>query len=176
MKLSKEDLSSQISQCVVEVDNTAQALDELVELIVSKNCKDLDEYVSYVKSMLDDQTRPITNIELDDIVMTLPTLLYFTSTNQEIVGIREDVARIDELFAYGEALKQASGTVQEKQAFAKNVTQNESLTTIVYQRANRQIKARTDNALEVLQSCKKVLTRRLAELELSKSSPSKQQS
>lgn len=49
------------------------------------------------------------------------------------------------------------------------------LTTIVYQRATKQIKAKTDTALEVLQSCKKVLTRRMSELDISNNAPNRMQ-
>lgn len=170
-----EDVKSYIEQSMNGVDTIASELDELVSSIVDKTCKELDEYVQYVKALLDDQSRDISNIELDDIVMTLPTLLYFTGSVQETIGIREDIAKMNETNAVHEALANSSGTVQEKQAYAKTVTQTEALTTIVYQRANKQIKAKNEIALEVLQSCKKVLSRRLAESELSKNTPTRMQ-
>ena len=175
MKLNSDELKSRLQSGVQFIDESSKNLDELVNLIVNKSCSELDDYVRYVKALLDDETKPITNLELDDIVMTLPTLLYFASSNQEIVGLREDIAKMTETEAYNIALQEAEGTVQDKQASAKLQTQNETLTTIVYQRATRQIKARTESALEVLQSCKKVLSRRLVEFELSKSSPARNQ-
>ena len=75
--------------------------------------------------------------------------------------------------ALSEALAEATGTVAEKQAYAKSLIQTQTLTTIVYQRATKQIKAKTETALEILQSCKKVLSRRMAEAEMSKNAPNK---
>jgi len=175
MKMNIEELKAHIEKSMNGVDIVAQQLDELVNIVVDKACSELDNYVAYVKALLDDESRPITDLELDDIVMTLPTLLYFASANQEISGIREDIARMNENNAFSNALQDATGTVQEKQSYAKSLIQTETLTTIVYQRATKQIKLRTDTALEVLQSCKKVLSRRMAELDLSKSAPTKLQ-
>ena len=175
MKMNIDELKPYIEKSMQGVDIVAQQLDELVNMVVNSACSELDKYVSYVKALLDDETRPITDIELDDIVMTLPTLLYFASSKQEISGIREDIAKINENNAYSEALQDATGTATEKQSYAKSLIQTETLTTIVYQRATKQIKARTDTALEVLQSCKKVLTRRMSEFDLSRSAPTRQQ-
>lgn len=169
-----ENVKEYIEKSMSGVDAIASQLDDLVIMVVEKSCSELDNYVAYVKALLDDETRPITDIELDDIVMTLPTLLYFASVNQEVIGLREDIAKMQENNAYSEALQDATGTVQEKQSYAKSLIQNEMLTTIVYQRATKQIKAKTDTALEVLQSCKKVLTRRMSELDISKNTPNRQ--
>lgn len=170
-----ENVKEYIEKSMSGVDAIASQLDDLVTMVVEKSCSELDNYVAYVKALLDDETRPITDIELDDIVMTLPTLLYFASVNQEVIGLREDIAKMHENNAYSEALQDATGTVQEKQSYAKSLIQNEMLTTIVYQRATKQIKAKTDTALEVLQSCKKVLTRRMSELDISNSAPNRMQ-
>jgi hypothetical protein len=170
-----ENVKEYIEKSMSGVDAIASQLDDLVTMVVEKSCSELDNYVAYVKALLDDETRPITDIELDDIVMTLPTLLYFASVNQEVIGLREDIAKMHENNAYSEALQDATGTVQEKQSYAKSLIQNEMLTTIVYQRATKQIKAKTDTALEVLQSCKKVLTRRMSELDISNNAPNRMQ-
>ena len=168
-----ENLKEYVERSMNGVDTVSTELDSLVDSVVSKSCKELDDYIIYVKELLDDESRPITNVELDDIVMTIPTLVYFASNVQEIVGIREDIAKMNENNALSEALSEASGTVQEKQAYAKSRIQTETLTTIVYQRATKQIKSKTETALEILQSCKKVLSRRMSEMELSHNAPNK---
>lgn len=168
-----ENVKAYIEQSMRGVDVVASELDELVEAVVSKSCNELDDYITYVKALLDDETRPITDIELDDIIMTIPTLTYFAGHTQEIIGIREDIAKMNENNALSEALAEATGTVAEKQAYAKSLIQTETLTTIVYQRATKQIKAKTETALEILQSCKKVLSRRMSEAEMSKNTLNK---
>jgi hypothetical protein len=49
---------------------------------------------------------------------------------------------------------------------AELTSQQEQLTSICYTRAYRIVKAKVDNAQELLSSCKKVLSRRMSELEL----------
>ena len=94
-------------------------------------------------------------------------------TLQENIGIREDIANFDRKDKYNRVISETSGTVQAKTAVADLETQNELLATFVYQRAKKKLQTKYDIALELLQSTKKILNRRLAELELSKSSISK---
>lgn len=163
-------MSKDIENLVNNIDTNSKYLDDIVDGLVKTCCFELDDYITYVKKLLDDVNTPITSEELDDIILTIPTLLYFAGNTQETLGIREDISKMDETTKYNQALMDSSGTVQAKQAYAKLQTQNESLATLVYQRACRKIKLRCDYAYEILQSSKKILSRRVAELELSKTS------
>ena len=167
----QKSLKETISELVGQTDINAKQIDEIVIELVNDCCSELDEYVGYVKKILDDTNTPITDVELDDFVMTIPTLLYFVGSAQESMGIREDVAKMSENDKYSRLFIDASGTVQQKQSYAKLSTANETLTTMVFQRASKMIKLRVEAAYEILNSCKKVLSRRVSELELSKSSP-----
>lgn len=181
-KLNKNDLDnmnnenpSNVSNTISNIDESASYIDELVDTLVNSCCTELDNYIQYVKRLLDDVDTPISDVELDDIILTIPTLLYFTGNAQESMGIREDISKMDEINKYNNIFIQSEGTVQAKQAIAKLQTQNEALATMVYQRTCKKIKLRCDYALEILQSTKKILSRRLAELELSKSSLNRNQ-
>ena len=68
-----ENLKEYVERSMNGVDIVSTELDSLVDSVVSKSCKELDDYIIYVKELLDDESRPITNVELDDIVMTIPT-------------------------------------------------------------------------------------------------------
>ena len=103
-----------------------------------------------------------------DFVLTLPTLLYFVSESQEALGIREDVSKAYEKDKFNETISHTEGTVAVKTALAELETQNEYLAKVVYQRAYKKIKLRVEAAYELLQSVKKVLSRRMLALELSK--------
>lgn len=162
-----------IERSMGQIDMDAAELDDIVNRLVTQCCKELDDYVSYVKELLDDERNPISDSELDDFILTIPTLLYFVGAAQENLGIREDVAKMIEAQKYHEALIETSGTVANKQAMAKLATQDNTMVVIVYQRATKQIKSRIDAAYEVLQSAKKVLSRRISELELSKTNPNR---
>ena len=86
-------------------------------------------------------------------------------------------SEFDDKFRYNTYFMASSGsTAALRQAYAKLQVQNESLATLVYQRACKKVKLRCDYALEILQSTKKILSRRMTEMELSRSSPNKNQS
>ena len=53
MKMNIEELKAHIEKSMNGVDIVAQQLDELVNIVVDKACSELDNYVAYVKALLD---------------------------------------------------------------------------------------------------------------------------
>ena len=62
---------------------------------------------------------------------------------------------------------QESGTVADKDSLAELASQEEFIVSAAYTRAYKIMKAKVENAQELLGSCKKVLSRRIAEMNLS---------
>jgi hypothetical protein len=60
------------------------------------------------------------------------------------------------------------GTIADKTALAETESQAEFITNMAYSRAYKKIKLRLDLGNELLQSIKKVITRRTSEYELGK--------
>ena len=145
----------------------------LVENLVEKCCEDLDEYVEYVSKILKDTDHAITNEELDDIIMTIPTLLYFAGTQQEKLGIKHDVSKSSKDLLFNKIFIETQGTTGVKKAVADQQLFNESLVSVVYSRAYDIIKSKTSFALELLQSAKKVMSRRISENDITKLSTGK---
>jgi hypothetical protein len=108
--------------------------------------------------------------------MTLPAQMYFASESQERLGIRHDVSATNRQFLYNKLYSEAVGTVGFRKAKAESELVNEDIALIVYERAYNQIKAKLAYALELLQSAKKVLGRRVAAMELSRSTVSRERS
>ena len=163
-----ETIDINISEDINSAEKAAVELDTIVDTIVTKHSKELDDYINYVKAIIDDDSKPITATELEDMVLTIPSLLYFLGDAQELIGIREDIAKMDKTNKFNNVVAVSEGTVQSKQALAELKTRNEALVHIVFQRARRRLQNKYDMAFEVLQSVKKILSRRVAELELSK--------
>ena len=69
---------------------------------------------------------------------------------------------------YNRVREKSQGTVADKDTAADLAAQSEAITVIVLQRAGAAVKAREEAAWEMLNSVKKVLTRRVAELELTR--------
>lgn len=153
------------------VDDNSSVLDSIVDEIVQGCCGELDSYITYVKSILaDDNLKSIPTPILEDITIFLPVILYQVSDAQEHMGIKEDIAKSTKLEVYNNAFNNANGTVNDKKAIAELQCQSESVVHTIYQRCYKIVKSRMDLGLELLQSVKKVLSKRITELELSRTS------
>ena len=171
--LSHEIESKKILELQNRIDDNSKLLDEIVNKLVLEYCKPLDDYVAFIKSILDDTSNPPTDLELDDFILNLPVLLYFTGEALESLGIREDIAKAIRQELYNQAFDNATGTIADKTAEAELAVQNEQITQIAYQRAYRKVKLRMEAGYEILQSVKKVIGRREKAYELTKIDPAR---
>ena len=150
-----------------KVESHSTVLSNIVDSIIEPYCKDLDRYVMFIKECLHDGETPPTNDELDDFCMNLSTLIYFAGGMCEQLGIRDDISKAVYKEVYNDARSALSdGTVADKDSIAELQAQQEQITNVCYNRAYRIVKAKVDAAQELLASCKKVLTRRTQEFEL----------
>ena len=151
------------------IESNAGALDRIVDEIIAPYCRDLDKYVRFIKDCLKDGENPPTNEELDDFCMNLSTYIYFAGGTCEYLGIRDDIAKAvyKEMYHTARA-SQSTGTVADKDSLAELASQEEAIVSAAYNRAYRCMKTKVENAQELLQSCKKVLSRRMQEYELTR--------
>lgn len=159
----------QIKKLGDEVEANSALMDEVVQSIVEPYSKDLDKYVAFIKDCLSDGENPPTNEELDDFCMNLSTLIYFASAMCEQIGIRDDISKaIYKEIYHSKRSELEHGTVADKNSLAELQSQNEQLTAVCFNRAYKIMKAKVEAAQELLGSCKKVLSRRMSELELTR--------
>lgn len=150
------------------VESLTVVVREMVKKIVDDACKELDTYMSIIEDILVDTETPVSDTELEDFTLNLPSLLYLVSSRREELRIKEDVAKAVHKDVYNRVREKAQGTVADKDTAADLASQSEAITLIVLQRAGSTIKTREEAAWEMLNSVKKVLTRRVAEMELSR--------
>lgn len=161
-----------IQNTILSIEQNSTVIDSIVLDIVSQCTAELDDYIKYMRDVLHDcgEGKPISNTILEDITVVLPVLLYSVTDKQESVGIKEDIAKAtkNEIFnsIYNNIEK---GTVQDKTSQAELATQEEIVTHIIFQHAYKIIKSKTELGLELLQSVKKVLSKRITELEITRS-------
>lgn len=147
-------------------DNSAQ-LDAIVKDIIQPYCKDLDKYVLFIKDCLMDGEQPPTTAELEDYCMNLSTQIYFASGMCEQLGVRDDIAKAVYKEMYHTSRSSiTSGTVADKDSMAELQSQYEYIVSSAYTRAYKTMKAKVDSAQELLSSCKKVLSHRMQEEQL----------
>jgi hypothetical protein len=150
-----------------KVEKHSNVLNDIVADIIDPYCKDLDRYVTFIRECLHDGENPPTNDELDDFCMNLSTLIYFAGGMCEQLGIRDDISKAIYKEVYNDARSALSeGTIADKDSIAELQAQQEQITSVCYNRAYRIVKSKVEAAQELLASCKKVLTRRCQEVEL----------
>ena len=142
-------------------------INKIVNSIIQPYCKDLDNYVGFIKDVLKDGENPPTAQELDDFCMNLSVYIYYASGMQEQLGIKDDIARA----VYNEMYHNTrnnldKGTISDKDSIAQLESQQEYLTSVCYKRAYSIMKAKVSAAQEILSSIKKIITRRIQEYAL----------
>ena len=161
-----------VTKALNNVEGNAKQIEEIVNNLVNDYCKEVDSLVAVFKEILQDEENPPSDLELDDMVMKLPTYLYFMGHAQETFGIREDVAKSVKMEVYNKVYQTAKGTIPDKQALSESNTLYEDMVWKAYQRACKRVKQKLEAAYELLQSIKKVCSRRMLELELSRTKDS----
>lgn len=164
-----EDVLQNISDTQDNVEAYSKSIDEIVNNIIQPYCKDLDRYVLFIKDCLKDGENPPTTDELDDFCLNLSTYIYFAGGMCEQLGIRDDIAKAvyKEMYHTARA-SQDKGTVADKDSLAELASQEQFIVSSSYTRAYKTMKAKVENAQELLSSVKKVLSRRIQEIELTR--------
>ena len=167
--LTDEEAMSQILDVQADVEEKSGIMDDIVNDIIQPYCRDLDNYVLCIKDCPKDGENPPTTDELDDFCLNLSTYIYFAGGMTEQLGIRDDISKAvyKEMYHTARA-SQDKGTVADKDSLAELASQEQYIVSSAYSRAYKTLKSKVENAQELLSSCKKVLSRRMAEYELTR--------
>lgn len=153
------------------VNNESKDINFIIDAIVSKYSKDLDEFVILVQKMLQlvkEGTMDVydtENLELQSI--KLPTLLYFAGDGLEAIGADSDIAEYRKKELYNEVMQSlvdSNYTIPDKKAEAEKRTEYEAMVKEVYDRAYKKLKLKIDHATKLLESMKKVIEIRIAKI------------
>lgn len=151
-----------------KVDNTSDMIKEISDKLVHEYCTDLDNCMNGIRNCLRNPNS-ISDILLETYILDLANILYFTGSAQEDLGIKEDTCKAIKQEVYSRAREEATGTVADKTAKAELIAQQETIVLSIYSRAYKKVKLRMDAGYEMLNSLKKVMNKRVAEMELSNS-------
>lgn len=151
---------------MAKIQENSTYLDKISDQVVDAYSKPLDSLMLYISNLLTD-SQTISDSELDTICLKLPATMYFVAQGQESLGIREDVSKAVKQEINNKVVSDSVGTIKDKECKAELETQQEYIVNVIYSRAYKKIKNKLDMSSEMLASVKKVISRRLFELELS---------
>ena len=152
-----------------KVNVDSKLLNEVIDVIIQPYCRHLDAYVQFITDCLGDGETPPTTAELEDFSLNLSTNIYWASGMSEQLGIKDDISRAIYKEIYHTARdNETSGTVADKDSIAELASQQEYLTNVCYNRAYKIMKAKVENAQELLGAVKKVLSHRMQQEELTR--------
>lgn len=159
-----------------KIDNSAIACDQILFSLVNECVSDLDSYIVNISTNFKDSAM-IDNLTLDNFILNIPMLIYYTVSKLEQLGLKDDLSEIEKKSQLSRLMSDTSITV-------KNKTQRQLMTEIesidisilnnIYQRAYKIVKNKIDIAYEVLASCKKIMSRRIEELKVENSDTGRQ--
>lgn len=156
-----------INNIKLRVEDNSEQMDSIVREIIATYVDDLDKYVEHIDNRLVDAQNPPTDADLENFCLNLSTLIYFASGMCEQLGIRSSIATAVYKETYNTTRDNLNkGTVQDKNTIAELQAQQEQLVDIAYKAAYKIVKAKIDSAQELLSSCKKSISRRMQEQQL----------
>lgn len=143
----------------------AKNVNDIVLNIVNKVTGELDALVFTIKEDLK-KGFVISTETLEQYALEISVYLYYLGQSQEYIGLRHDVSKAIYKERYAEAYANAIGTISDKTAYAENEVNYEFVEQSINERAYKRLKIKIENATELLQTIKKIISRRIAEYNL----------
>lgn len=142
-----------------KIKENSKIVEDIVFEIVKAFTEPLDNIMRICRNMFNSGV-PMNDMELEDLLLQLPSTLYFTGEGQELVGIREDVSNMAKKEIYNEVRQKAIGTINDKNTEAEAQSLNEALNEVIYQRAYKMIRGKIEMGCEMLNSLKRINDKR----------------
>lgn len=149
------------------IDKHALSVNETVLSIVNKVTKELDVIVAEIRERLN-QLDTLPTEQLEIFALRLSTELFYIGQSQEYMGLRMDVSKAVYKDKFNYFYQRIDGTINDKTAYSEAHVMTEMLAMSVSERAYRRVKIKIENSQDIINSIKKILSRRIAEYELTK--------
>lgn len=174
-------MNEELKDALKEVDDNYLIYEDITNSILTTYVGDLDELMQdfnadAIQGDADDRL-------LEKYLFELGNQLYFLSSKIEQLGIKEDISKLLFKEAYNlqylssrekDAEKKNKLTVAELTAIAENNSREQQIVNILYSRIYSQIKLKMNAAYDLVNSIRKIITRRMQEQNLSFSIPQNQ--
>lgn len=132
---------------------------------------ELDRLINQMHKKISKEEYDISDKELEKLIIRLPILIYELNNLLMKAGIREDLSKIIKQTSYNQAFSIQEGTIADKKSGAELAVKEEQLLETTWKRSVKIISQKMDIANDLLSSCKKILSKRIEEVNLIKRSP-----
>lgn len=164
--------TSELDKVIETTENNVTHFTRISDDLVKAYTEDLDNLMQKINE--DTVLKEPTDRELEQYVLELSNMLYFVGSRLESMGIRDDLSKLAAKQVYnntyletGNTVSGKKPTVAELSAIAEDSSRYETIMNNIYSRAYRQIKYKSDAAYEMLSSLRKIISKRMQELQLS---------
>ena len=159
---------NKLDNCNDLLDRAESIIGNNIILEVSNLTSELDELIKIMHKKVNSDDYEISDKELEKLIIRLPILIYELNNLLMRVGIREDLSKIIKQTNFNVAFMMQSGTIADKKSGAELVVKEETLLETTWKRSEKIRSQKMDIANELLSSCKKILSKRMAEYSLFK--------
>lgn len=160
------EIEAKMRSLKAEAEENAKRVNRLVDILVSKYNRDLEDLITVYKEKLA-SGRELTDKELENAVLKIPIFMYFTASGLETLGVEGDNAAAIRKAAFNQAYMKHTGTINDKTAAAEMETIPEALLEVAFTRAYKRLKTQVEMAAHIYSGFKKVLSKRMLEIEAS---------
>ena len=163
----------EVQSAATMAETNAEYYTNISDKLVEAYSQELDVLMNRVKADCVD-TEPSDKV-LEMYTLELSNALYFVGQKLETIGIKEDLTKMAAKEAYNNAYLQhmetgdskKKPTVAELTALSEDDAKYQTVINSIYARVYRQVKYKVDAAYEMLSSIRKIISKRMQELQLS---------
>ena len=148
-----------------KVEQDSYVIGNIVIDIVTNKTKELDNYITKVKKVIEEDD--LTLDDLQRIMIRLCSYAYFITSEQELMGIRQDISEAIREERYNNVYVNLTvGTVAKKTAEASEAVKEETVVALIYNRAYKILKGKYEVTNRMIDAIKKIISARIQTLQL----------
>lgn len=146
-----------------QTEETSSLIIAAAEQLADRITKELDRYMDKIRPLIfaENQKEFITMAELETIILKIPLMLYWIGTNREKLATKSDTARKIREIKKHYSYVNAKGSVTDKKMQAEFDSDSDYMVELTYKTAHCIVNEKMAYALELLNSAKKAISRRM---------------
>ena len=163
-----------VQELMNDTDNNVEYFNKVATETAIKYTEPLDKLMRKIYSNV--VNKDATDAQLEKYYLELTNTVYFMGDKLEQLNINGDMAKASEKEVYNNAYlanqvkdseKKNKTTVAENQAVAEQESQYEAVVSSIYDHAYKMVKFKIDAAKDMINTLRKVISRRMQEQQLS---------